>query len=141
MPPRAKQNHSEGSVMLEPDFSKSQTGLLPAIVQDAESKEVLMLAYMDRQAWELTQSTRRAHFFSRSRNKIWQKGESSGHLQLVQALRLDCDQDTILLLVEQLGGAACHKGYQSCFFQELDPDQEQVRVCSAKIFDPQEVYK
>ncbi len=125
--------------MLEPDFNKSEQRLLPAIVQDAASKEVLMLAYMDRQAWEMTLSTGKAHFFSRSRNKIWQKGESSGHVQLVQALRLDCDLDTILLLVEQKGQAACHKGYQSCFFRELQNGQ--TRECSPKIFEPQEVYK
>ncbi|MFO8032402.1 MAG: phosphoribosyl-AMP cyclohydrolase [Desulfohalobiaceae bacterium] len=125
--------------MLQPDFAKSEQGLLPAIVQDVQSREVLMLAYMDSQAWELTRSTGRAHFYSRSRNKIWQKGESSGHVQVVHSLRLDCDLDTILLLVEQLGGAACHKGYQSCFFREIK--QGDVQYCSPKIFDPQEVYK
>ncbi|MFP4391479.1 MAG: phosphoribosyl-AMP cyclohydrolase [Desulfohalobiaceae bacterium] len=125
--------------MLEPDFKKSEQGLLPAIVQDVQSQEVLMLAYMNRQAWDLTRATGKAHFYSRSRNKIWQKGESSGHVQRVHSLRLDCDQDTILLQVEQIGGAACHKGYKSCFFRELQGDQ--VKECSPKIFDPQEVYK
>lgn len=125
--------------MLKPDFQKSKQGLLPAIVQDAQNKEVLMLAYMDQKAWELTLSTGKAHYYSRSRNKIWQKGESSGHVQLVQSLRLDCDLDAILLLVIQQGGAACHEGYQSCFFREIQDGQ--TRQCSPKIFEPKEVYK
>ncbi len=124
--------------MLKPDFQKSKQGLLPAIVQDAQNKEVLMLAYMDQKAWELTLSTGKAHYYSRSRNKIWQKGESSGHVQLVQSLRLDCDLDAILLLVTQKGGAACHEGFQSCFFREIQDGQ--TWQCSPKIFEPKEVY-
>ncbi len=123
--------------MLTPDFDKTG-GLVPAIVQDSESKEVLMLAYMDRQAWERTNSTGVAHFYSRSRDKIWQKGESSGNVQQVEAVRLDCDADTILLQVRQIGGAACHTGYHSCFYRELGP--EGTTICSEKIFDPKEVY-
>ncbi len=123
--------------MLQPDFAKGN-GLLPAIVQDKHSHEVLMLAYMNQEAWDRTRQTGKAHFYSRSRDTIWQKGESSGHVQYVEALRLDCDADTILLLVEQAGGAACHKGYRSCFYRELAP--EGTTECSPKIFDPREVY-
>lgn len=123
--------------MLEPDFAKG-SGLLPAIVQDVNTWEVLMLAYMDSQAYQETLRTKIAHFFSRSRQKIWKKGESSGHVQKVHSIRLDCDLDTILLRVEQLGDAACHKGYQSCFYRELTSDGYQ--VCSPLVFDPQEVY-
>ncbi len=123
--------------MPAPDFQK-MGGLLPAIVQDFESGEVLMLAYMDPKAWERTLSTGRAHFYSRSRDKIWLKGESSGNVQQVQSVRLDCDADTILLLVRQIGGAACHTGYRSCFYQQVAPEE---KISSEKIFDPQEVYK
>ena len=123
--------------MITPDFAKGQ-GLIPAIVQEAHSKEVLMLAYMNQDAWQATLDTGEAHFYSRSRDKLWRKGESSGHRQKVKSVRLDCDRDTVLLLVEQIGGAACHKGYRSCFFNELC--ESGVRQCSPKIFDPQEVY-
>jgi phosphoribosyl-AMP cyclohydrolase len=123
--------------MLAPDFDKTG-GLVPAIVQDSESGEVLMLAYMDQQAWERTNSTGVAHFYSRSRDKIWKKGESSGNVQEVEAVRLDCDADTILLQVRQIGGAACHTGYRSCFHHEIAHDG--TRICSEKIFDPKEVY-
>ena len=123
--------------MSEPDFQK-MNGLVPAIVQEAQSGEVLMLAYMDPGAWERTLQTGVAHFYSRSRDKIWQKGESSGKVQEVLSVRLDCDADTVLLLVRQIGEAACHTGYRSCFYSEVHPREE---ICSEKIFDPQEVYK
>jgi len=123
--------------MLQPDFSKG-SGLLPAIVQDAQTGEVLMLAYMNEQAFQKTVESGEAHFFSRSRGMLWHKGESSGHVQRVHSLRLDCDRDTILLQVEQVGGAACHKGYRSCFYRQLTPEGS--RICSAKVFDPKEVY-
>ncbi|MCF8038096.1 MAG: phosphoribosyl-AMP cyclohydrolase [Desulfohalobiaceae bacterium] len=123
--------------MLEPDFQKGD-GLLPVIVQDEHSGEVLMLAYMNRAAWDRTRSSKEAHYFSRSRQKLWHKGESSGHVQKVKNLYLDCDQDTILLKVEQVGGAACHKGYRSCFYREIG--EEGTLVCSPQIFDPREVY-
>ncbi|MFW6415333.1 MAG: phosphoribosyl-AMP cyclohydrolase [Thermodesulfobacteriota bacterium] len=123
--------------MLEPDFDKGE-GLLPAIVQDVHSGEVLMLAYMNREAYQETLSNQVAHFFSRSRQKLWKKGESSGHVQKVHSVRLDCDSDTILLQVEQLGEAACHKGYKSCFYREITADGCQ--TCSPLIFDPKEVY-
>jgi phosphoribosyl-AMP cyclohydrolase len=123
--------------MLAPDFDKTG-GLVPAVVQDRESGEVLMLAYMDARAWEKTLESGVAHFYSRSRDKIWQKGESSGNVQQVKAVRLDCDADTVLLQVHQVGGAACHTGYRSCFYREITP--EGTRICSEQIFDPKEVY-
>lgn len=124
--------------MLKPDFKKGN-GLLPAIVQDYHTGEVLMMAFMNEEAWNKTLSTQEAHYFSRSRNQLWHKGESSGHVQKVYSIRLDCDLDTILLLVEQIGEAACHKGYRSCFYQEIT--NSGWRECSPKIFEPKEVYK
>jgi phosphoribosyl-AMP cyclohydrolase len=118
-----------------PDFSK---GLLPAIVQDDATGEVLMLAFMNEQAFRKTLETGEAHYWSRSRNELWHKGETSGHVQKVRALRLDCDNDAILLLVSQIGGAACHTGRQSCFYRECRDGK--VHFCSPKIFDPEQVY-
>jgi phosphoribosyl-AMP cyclohydrolase len=123
--------------MLKPDFAKGN-GLVPAIVQEAGSKEVLMLAYMNEQAWTKTLETGHAHYYSRSRDTLWRKGGTSGHVQKVHQVRLDCDADTVLLLVEQVGGAACHKGYRSCFYRQLTATGTE--QCSEKIFDPQEVY-
>ncbi|NPA74114.1 MAG: bifunctional phosphoribosyl-AMP cyclohydrolase/phosphoribosyl-ATP diphosphatase HisIE [Epsilonproteobacteria bacterium] len=94
--------------------------LIPAIAQDYKSGKVLMLAYMDRVALELTLSTKIAHYFSRSRQRIWKKGETSGNIQKVKDIFIDCDDDTILLQVEQIGGAACHTGRESCFFTKLE---------------------
>lgn len=122
---------------MEPDFQKGD-GLLPAIVQDERSGDVLMLAYMNKEAWDRTRTSGEAHYYSRSRQKLWHKGESSGHVQRVKHLYLDCDQDTILLKVEQVGGAACHKGYRSCFYLKFG--EEGAQVCSPQIFDPKEVY-
>jgi phosphoribosyl-AMP cyclohydrolase len=124
--------------MISPNFEKSG-GLVPAIVQDAETKEVLMLAYMNRDAWENTLQTGKATFWSRSREQLWLKGESSGHVQIVKAIYIDCDDDTILLQVEQLGGAACHTGHRSCFFRKRVGDD--FVVIGEKVFDPKEVYK
>ncbi len=121
-----------------PDFSKSD-GLLPAIAQDAETGEVLMLAYMNRESYEETLRTGRAVYFSRSRGKLWRKGEESGHVQQVKAVLVDCDADTILLKVEQLGGAACHTGYRSCFFRQVTP--QGFAVVGQLVFDPKQVYK
>lgn len=119
-----------------PDF---KGGLLPAIAQDAESGEVLMLAYMNEDAWQKTLETGEAHYWSRSRRKLWHKGESSGNVQEVQAIRLDCDSDAILLLVRQKGSAACHTGRRSCFYRELKDGA--ATYCSPQIFDPEKVYK
>jgi len=124
--------------MFEPDFDKCG-GLVPAIAQDAASGEVLMLAYVNRQAWEASLATGEAHYWSRSRSCLWHKGGTSGHVQKITSIRLDCDNDTILYLVEQVGGAACHTGRRSCFFRELANGAE--CECSPLVFDPKEVYK
>lgn len=125
-------------IMVEPNFDKGE-GLIPVVVQDHGSGEVLMLAYMNREAWEKTLETGKATYWSRSRRSLWLKGETSGHFQLIREIRLDCDEDTILLKVEQLGGAACHTGHRSCFFRKWSGgDFETVGEC---VFDPKEVYK
>lgn len=123
--------------MVALDFSK-MGGLVPAIVQDHDSGEVLMLAFMNQGAWEKTLESGKATYYSRSRDKLWVKGESSGHVQLVREIRVDCDSDTILLKVEQLGGAACHLGYKSCFFRKVSDGR--LETTETRIFDPDEVY-
>ena len=120
------------------DFDKSG-GLVPAIAQDAATGQVLMMAWMNREAYEETLRTGRAVYFSRSRNKLWRKGEESGHVQEVREVYVDCDADTILLKVHQIGGAACHEGYASCFFRKVEPNG--LRVVAEKVFDPKAVYK
>ena len=102
--------------MIRPNFAKGD-GLIPVIAQDVDTKEILMLAYMNEQAWDATVQTGKATYWSRSRNSLWLKGETSGHVQLVKDIFIDCDDDTILLLVTQLGEAACHTGYKSCFYR------------------------
>jgi len=124
--------------MVSLDFSK-MGGLAPAIVQDYDSGEVLMLAFMNQAAWEHTLETGKATYYSRSRDKLWVKGESSGHVQVVREIRVDCDRDTVLVKVDQLGGAACHKGYKSCFFRKLDDGV--LKTTQNRVFDPDEVYK
>ena len=124
--------------MIEPNFAKGD-GLVPAIVQDAETKEVLMLAYMNSQSWEATLQTGKATYWSRSRQKLWLKGETSGHFQLIKAIFIDCDDDTILLQVKQLGEATCHTGHKSCFYRKLDGGD--FVIVGEKIFNPEEVYK
>ena len=119
-----------------PDFSHGD-GLLPAIAQDADTGEVLMLAYMNAESFAETLATGRAVYYSRSRKRLWRKGEESGHVQHVHAILVDCDADTILLKVKQVG-AACHEGYQSCFFRQIGP--EGVRVVGTRVFDPAAVY-
>jgi phosphoribosyl-AMP cyclohydrolase len=121
-----------------PDFSKAG-GLIPAIAQDAESGEVLMLAYMNEEAWKKTLESGEAHYWSRSRKSLWHKGGTSGHVQKIKSIRLDCDSDALLLRIEQIGGAACHEGYRSCFFRELRDGV--VNTCSPHVFNPEEVYK
>ena len=120
------------------DFDK-QGGLVPAIAQDAATGQVLMLAWMNRAAYEETLRTGRAVYFSRSRNRLWRKGEESGHVQEVREIYVDCDADTILLKVHQVGGAACHQGYASCFFRRVVGDGFQ--VVGEPIFDPKQVYR
>lgn len=119
------------------DFDKTG-GLVPAIAQDADTGQVLMLAWMNRDAYEETLRTRRACYYSRSRGKLWRKGEESGHVQEVVGVFIDCDADTILLTVRQKG-AACHEGYKSCFFRRLEGDG--FVTVGERLFDPKEVYK
>jgi phosphoribosyl-AMP cyclohydrolase len=118
-----------------PDFGH---GLVPAIAQDYHSGEVLMMAYMNAESYAETVATGRAVYYSRSRQKLWRKGEESGNVQIVKSIFVDCDRDTILLKVDQIGGAACHEGYSSCFFRRVTPDGLQVE--GQRIFDPATVY-
>ncbi len=124
--------------MIALDFEKCG-GLVPAIVQDFASGEVLMLAFMNEPAWQETLKTGTATYWSRTRQELWVKGKTSGHVQWVKEILIDCDDDTVLLKVEQKGGAACHTGYRSCFFKKVEGGS--VQVVGEKIFDPEEVYK
>jgi phosphoribosyl-AMP cyclohydrolase len=123
---------------IAPDFSLNG-GLLPAIAQDAETGAVLMLAWMNAESFAETQATGRAVYFSRSRGKLWRKGEESGNVQHVVSILVDCDGDTILLKVRQVGGAACHEGFATCFFREVTPAG--LRQIGERVFDPKSVYK
>ena len=118
-------------------FDKGK-GLLPAIAQDYKTGEVLMMAYINEEAWAKTLATGKAHYWSRSRNALWLKGESSRHYQLIKAILVDCDEDTVIYQVEQLGGAACHTGYRTCFFRRVE--DAELKVEQERIFDPEEVY-
>jgi phosphoribosyl-AMP cyclohydrolase len=120
------------------DFAKTG-GLVPVIAQDADSGQVLMLAWMNQEAYEETLRTGRACYYSRSRNRLWRKGEESGHVQEVREVYIDCDGDTVLLKVKQVGGAACHEGYASCFFRKVEGDR--LQVVGERLFDPAKVYK
>ena len=120
------------------DFDKLG-GMVPVIAQDDATGDVLMLAYMSRDAFEETLRTGRVCYFSRSRNRLWRKGEESGHVQELKSIFFDCDADTLLVKVNQIGGAACHEGYRSCFFRRIDGDQ--VTVVGERVFDPKQVYK
>ena len=119
--------------MPEPDFAK-RGGLLPAIAQDAQTGQVLMVAYMNAEAWQHTLKTGLATYWSTSRNSLWVKGETSGHVQRVREVLVDCDADAVLLKVEQAGGAACHEGYASCFFRRLDDGEW--RVIASRVVPP-----
>jgi len=123
--------------MIKLDFNKTG-GLVPAIVQDYQTGEILMLAYMNPDAFNATLSTGKATYYSRSRQTLWVKGETSGNMQLVKEIRIDCDDDTVLLKVEQLGGAACHTGYRSCFYKKVEDGS--IRIMEEPIFDPRKVY-
>jgi len=123
--------------MIKLDFDK-QDGLIPVIAQDYKTNEVLMLAYVNRESWDLTLSTGIVHYWSRSRNKLWKKGEESGNIQEVKQIRVDCDNDTLVIKVNQIGDAACHEGYRSCFFRVVDGDN--LRIDGEKIFNPDDVY-
>ena len=124
----------------ELDFSKSADGLIPAIAQDYETGDVLMLAYINKAAWETTLETGIATYWTRSRRKLWVKGESSGNIQKVKEILVDCDLDTVIFKIEQVGGAACHEGYRSCFFRRVEKDGS-LSVIGERVFDPADVYK
>jgi phosphoribosyl-AMP cyclohydrolase len=124
--------------MVELNFSKSEDGLIPAIAQDYKTGEVLMLAYINKLAWEKTLETGRAHYWSRSRQKLWLKGESSGNVQIIHDILVDCDDDTVVYKIEQIGEAACHTGHRSCFYRVVDG--ETLRTEGKPLFDPKKVY-
>jgi len=116
-----------------------KNGLIPAIAQDYKTGKVLMLAYMNEEAWKKTLETGKVWYYSRSRNKLWLKGETSGNVQKVKEIYIDCDEDAVLIKIEQVGGAACHEGFQSCFFRKVDG--KNIKIVGRKVFDPQKVYK
>jgi len=116
----------------------NEAGLIPAIAQDFETNEILMVAWMNKEAFELTLEKKQAVYFSRSRHKLWFKGEESGNMQIVKDVYTDCDNDVILLKVQQVGGIACHTGRESCFFQKIDG--EKLEITKPVIKDPKEIY-
>jgi phosphoribosyl-AMP cyclohydrolase len=115
-------------------------GLVTAIAQDHLTGEVLMVAFMNEEAWKETLATRRACYYSRSRRRLWRKGEESGNIQIVKEVLVDCDRDAVVLKVEQVGGAACHTGYNSCFYTRINPDGSEEITKAEKVFDPAAVY-
>ena len=119
--------------------SFNDAGLLPVIVQDINTGEVLMMAWMNREAVEKTLDTGKTHFWSRSRKRIWLKGEVSGHHQLVKEIRVDCDEDVLLIKVEQVK-AACHTGYRSCFFRKVN-EKGELELVAKKVYEPKKIYK
>ena len=124
--------------MIKPDFAK-EGGLLPAIAQDFATGKVLMMAFMNEEAWDETCRTKHAVYYSRSRKKLWRKGEESGNVQVIKDIRVDCDCDTVIFMVEQIGGAACHTGHRSCFYTSVSADGT-TKELSEPIFDPAKVY-
>ena len=119
---------------MKPNFEKLN-GLIPAVIQDYKTNKVLMVGFMNKQAYQKTLATKRVYYFSRTRKKLWKKGETSGNIQIVKEILIDCDNDTLLIKVEQKGNASCHKGYETCFFRNLDG-----KIVNKKIFEPKEVY-
>jgi len=126
------------SIVKKLKFNKD--GLIPAIIQDVENNEVLMLGYINQESFLKTLETKKVHFFSRSRKRVWLKGEVLGHFQLLKEILLDCDHDALVLKVQQLKGA-CHKGYRSCFYRKLESTSGEFKVFKKKIFEPKEIYK
>ncbi len=125
--------------MVELDFSKSADGLIPAVAQDWKTGEVLMLAYINEEAWRKTLETGIATYWTRSRKKLWVKGESSGNIQKVKEILVDCDLDSVIFKIEQVGGSACHEGYPSCFFRRVEKDGS-LTIIEERVFDPKHVY-
>ena len=125
--------------MVKLDFSKSKDGLIPAIAQDYKTGEVLMLAYINEESWAETLKSGYATYWTRSRQKLWKKGESSGNLQEIKEILVDCDDDTVVFKVNQIGDAACHTGHRSCFYRKVDGDK--LTVVGEKVFNPEDVYK
>lgn len=121
------------------DFDKAG-GLIPAVVQDHESGEVLMVAFLNEEAFQRTRETGRMHYYSRSRDTLWMKGETSGHVQEVHEILVDCDADAAVFKIRQVGGAACHTGYRSCFYRRLEPGGEFTVIEAERVFDPAQVY-
>lgn len=145
-PARTTSAEIELGTTLQPKFGAD--GLIPCITTDHLTNEVLMFAFMNAESLALTLATGKASYWSRSRNKLWVKGEESGNAQLVQELRVDCDQDVILLKVDNVGGASCHNGYKSCFYRKLAPGATaadatslQLELVGRPLFDPATVYK
>jgi phosphoribosyl-AMP cyclohydrolase len=124
--------------MIELNFKK-MGGLIPAVVQDYKTGEVLMLAFMNQAAWEATLATGKATYYSRTRQELWIKGKTSGNMQIIKEIRIDCDDDTVVLKVDQVGGAACHTGHKSCFYKKVEDGS--IRIIGKPIFNPEEVYK
>ena len=122
-----------------PDFSKDPSGLIPAIAQDWQTGEVLMLAYINEDSWKATLESGKATYWSRSRQELWCKGDTSGNVQYIKDILIDCDMDTIIFKIEQIGDAACHEGYRSCFFRSVYGDD--CKIVSKKVFNPEDVYK
>ena len=123
--------------MIKIDFKKAG-GLVPVITQDFKTNQVLMMAYMNKEAWQLTLKSKTVHYWSRSRQELWKKGGSSGNIQKVKEIRVDCDSDCVLIKIEQQGNAACHTGYQSCFYRAVKNNE--LVVDGKKIFDPKKIY-
>ena len=123
--------------MINLDFDK-MGGLIPAITKEYDTGDVLMLAFMNKEAWETTLATGKATYYSLSRQELWVKGKTSGNLQIVKEIRIDCDNDAVLLKVEQIGGAACHTGHRTCFFKHVDGGS--IKIIGTPLFDPKEVY-
>ena len=121
------------------DFTKLD-GLITAVAQDYQTNEVLMLAFMNQEAWEETVKTGQVCYFSRSRNRLWRKGEESGNVQIVKEIFIDCDRDAVVIKVDQIGGAACHVGYNSCFYTKIESDGAEKIIKAEKVFDPDVVY-
>ena len=128
-------------IMIKLDFSKSDDGLIPAIAQDWKTGEILMLAYINEDSWKYSLETGNATYWSRSRKKLWKKGESSGNVQKIKKILVDCDKDTVVFKIDQIGDAACHLGYRSCFFRKVNAKKNDLEIVGELIFDPADVYK